>query len=265
MSVSAVHKRLQKLIDDGTINNFVALPMISSFNYIWLLTTGKTQGKTTNKIMEELGQNENINFVAVSGGKFFYIISYLRNISELYDYSVQVSKIAKIDNPQIGIINIPYKTNPVSLTPMDFSILKYLSRNSRMPATELADLIGLSPKTVKNRIEKMVSNRLIYCTIEFTPKAENNFMTVFHLYLKEGLDINQIITYLNQKFSKNLVYCLTYSNIPNYMTMHTWTKSSIESQKIHEELTDDYFKEVMPRIILFGKYYDCWLYHLQGN
>jgi hypothetical protein len=52
---------------------------------------------------------------------------------------------------------------------------------------------------------------------------------------------------------------MTSSNIPNFLTMHCGTKSSREMQKIQQDLANEGFKDVMPYILLSGKYYICWL------
>jgi hypothetical protein len=105
----------------------------------------------------------------------------------------------------------------------------------------------------------MIENGLAFFTIEWTPKSERNFITIFHIYLNEGTDVKSTIQHIHQEYAQNVVYCLTFSNIPNYITMHTWAKSSIDAQKIQEELQTEGFKDVIPRIILYGNYYDCWV------
>jgi len=49
------------------------------------------------------------------------------------------------------------------------------------------------------------------------------------------------------------------SNIPNFITLHTWAKTPQDSQKIHKELQTEGFKDIIPHIFLSVKYYDCWL------
>ncbi len=38
-----------------------------------------------------------------------------------------------------------------------------------------------------------------------------------------------------------------------------WAKNSFESQKIQEELQTEGFDDIIPRIILYATYFDCWL------
>ena len=41
--------------------------------------------------------------------------------------------------------------------------------------------------------------------------------------------------------------------------MHTWAKTSKDSQKIQEALQTEGFKDIIPRIMLYGYYFDCWV------
>lgn len=259
ISVSAVHRRVKHLEEIGTINAYVARPTLITLKGIWVMIHGISYAKSVDQVAQELGHHENTYFIGIASGKYLYIGGYLRDISELQDYSIYVAKTSQIKDSTVGIINIPYKTIPESLSSLDYKILKVLNRDSRKTFSEIADEVGLSAKTVRNRIERMNVNNLAYFTIEWTPKSENDFITIFHLYLKEGSDTNSILKHLMGKYSKNTAYCLSFSNIHNLITMHTWAKTSKESQKIQEALQSEGFKDVIPRIILYGYYFDSWI------
>ncbi|MFW9972612.1 MAG: AsnC family transcriptional regulator [Candidatus Odinarchaeota archaeon] len=259
MSVSTIHNRIQNLIDDGTINAFIVRPTMISLKGLWLMASGTSNAKSMDIVSQGLGNHESIYLVTIASGKFLYIGAYLRNISELQEFTSFITKTSQISDPSIGIINIPYITTPERLSSVDYKILKTLNRNARKPLTDIGEDVGISAKTVRRRLDRMIENRLAYFTVEWTPKSENNFITIFHIYLNEGTDINSTIHHIYQKYTQNTVYCLAYSNIPNYITMHTWAKTSIDAQKIQEKLQTEGFKDVIPRIILYGNYYDCWV------
>ena len=259
MSITTIYKRINKLVDDGNINAFVARPSVIALKFLWVMIFGTSKAKSMDAVSKELGQHENIDFVGITGGKFLYIAGYLRNISELQDLSVYVSKTAQMNEPTIGIINTPYITTPEPLTTIDYKIIKSLNKDARKPITDIADDVGLSANTVRKRLNRMIKNNLVTLTIEVTPKAENNFDTTFHLYLNEGTNIASTIQYLYEKYSQNIAHCFSYSNIPNFIQMHTWTKTAQESHKIQEELQTEGFKDVVSHIFLYINYYDCWI------
>jgi DNA-binding Lrp family transcriptional regulator len=259
MSISAIHKRIKSLVDGEIINAFIARPSIIALKCLWVLIFGTSNAKSMNAVSNELGQHESTYFIGIAGGKFFYINAILRDISELQEYSSYVSRVAHISEPTIGIINMPYITTPEPLTSIDYKILKSLNIDARKPTTDIADDVGVSAKTVRKRLDRMIENKLATFTIKWTPLYENSFITVFHLFLNEGTNINSTIQHINEKYSKNIWYCLSFSNIPNFLTMHTWTKTTQNSQRIQEELQTEGFKDVIPHIFLSGKWYDCWV------
>jgi DNA-binding Lrp family transcriptional regulator len=170
-----------------------------------------------------------------------------------------VARTAQISDPVIGIIDIPYITTPEPLTSIDYKILKSLNKDARKTVTDVADDVGVTTKTVKKRIDRMVENNLVDFSFLWSDKAENNLTTGFNLYLKEGTGINSIIEHLYKEYNENIIACLSYSNIPNFLTMHTWTRNTQESQEILEKLEKEGFQEVVPILVLFTKFYDCWV------
>ncbi|MFX1457436.1 MAG: winged helix-turn-helix transcriptional regulator [Promethearchaeota archaeon] len=258
LSVSATHKRINNLIEDGIIEAFIARPSPIALNYIWVIIFGTSRAKSMDVVSKELGQHENIFFIGVAGAKSLYVFTYLRNINELQELSTYISKNAQISKPVVGIVNVPYQATTEYLTNIDYKILRSLNRDARKPITDIADDLGLSAKTVKKRIDRMIEYNLATFTIQWKIWYVS-FITVFSIVLNEGTDIRATIQYLNQKYSKNVFSCLSFSNFPNMITFETWTNTPLESQKIQEELQTEGFKNITPYIGLSGEYYDSWI------
>jgi len=259
MSVSGIHKRIRSLEDDGIINGYIARPSIIALKYLWVAIFGTSHAKSMDIVSNELGQHENVSMVSITGGKFIYIKAYLRDISELQEYSSFVSKVAQISEPTVGIVDVPYVTTPEPLTSIDYKILKTLNRDARKPITDIADDIGISAKTVRKRLNRMIESKLVSFTIQWSPMYENTYFTLFYLFLNEGTDLNSTIQHLNKNFSKNIAYCLTFSNIPHLILLCTLTRTSKNSQIIQEELLTEGFKDIIPHIFISIKWYDCWV------
>jgi len=259
MSVSAIHKRIRNLEDNGIINARIARPSLIALKYLWVAIFGTSNAKSMDAVSKELGQHENVSMVCITGGKFIYIKTYLRDISELQEYSSYVSRVAHISEPTIGIINVPYMTTPEPLTSIDYKILKTLNRDANKPISDIADDVGISAKTVRKRLNRMIENKLVTFTIQWTPMYENSYFTLFYLFLNEDTNLNSTIQHLNKKFSQNIAYCLTFSNIPNLILFCTLTRTSKDSQRIQEELQTERFKDVIPHIFFSIKWFDCWV------
>ena len=259
MSVSAIHKRIKNLVDNEIIETFIARPSLIALKNLIVLIFGTSKAKSLDTISKELGQHENIYSIVIASGKFLMIVGLLRDLSELQDYTSYVSNTAQFNEPTVGIVNVPYITTPEPLTSIDYKILRTLNRDARKPITDIADDVGLSVKTVRKRLDRMRENNLATFTIETSFKAENNLTTVFLIHLNEGTNINSTLQYIYEKYSQNITYILSYSNIPNFFMMFIWTKTSQDSQKIQEELQTEGFKDIIPHIFFSMKYYDCWI------
>ena len=233
--------------------------VIMALKCLWVLIFGTSNTKSMDAVSNELGQHESVKFVGITGGKFLYITAFLRDISELQDFDGYVPRTAHISEQTIGIINIPCLTLPEPLTSIDYKILKTLNRDARKPISDIADDIGISAKTVRKRLNRMIEHKLVSFTIQWTPMYENTYFTLFYLFLNEGTNLNSTIQHLNKKFSQNIAYCLTFSNIPHLILLCTLTRTSKDSQRIQEEMQTEGFKDVIPQIALSGDYYDCWI------
>ena len=121
MSVSAIHKRINKLIEDGVISAFIARPSIIALKYLWIVIFGTSKARSLADMSKEIGDHENVERIAIMGGKFVYIVGFLRDISELQDFSNYVSNTAQIIEPTVGILNVRYVTTPESLTTIDYN------------------------------------------------------------------------------------------------------------------------------------------------
>jgi len=259
MSVSGIHKRIGKLEDGGIINAYITRPSIIALKYLWVAIFGTSNAKSMDIVSKELGQHESIRMVSIAGSKLLYIKAYLRNISELQEYTSHVSRVAHISEPTIGIVNVPYITTPEPLTSIDYKILKTLNRDARKPISDIADDVGISAKTVRKRLNRMIEHKLVTFTIQWSPMYENSYFTLFYLFLNEGTNLNSITQHLNTKYSKNIAYCLTFSNIPHLILLCTLTKTSKDTQRIQEELQTEGFKDIIPHIFFSVKWYDCWI------
>ena len=258
LSVSAVHKRIRNLEEEGTINTYTARPSLIALKHLLVVVFGTSKAKSLNELSKELGQHENIYRVGIAGGKYLFISAFLRDISELQEFGSYISKTAQISEPTIGIVNIPYTTFPEPLTSIDYKIIKTLNRDAKKHITDIADDVGISAKTVRKRIDRMIENNLVNFSIEWSIQKVS-LTTIFHLYLNEGTDMNSTMQHISEKYYKNFSYCLNYSNIPNFITLFTWAKNTQESQRIQMELQEEGFKDIIPHIYLSATWYECWV------
>ena len=259
LSISAVHKRIRNLEVEGVIKAYIARPSLIALKSLWVMIFGISKARSIDLISKELGNHQNVNFVGIAGRKSLSISTFLRDISELQELGNFVSKTAQISEPFIGIKSLPYTAILESLSTIDYKILKTLNKDARKSITDIADDVGISSKTVKKRLDRMIENNLATFTIQWNPLHTTSFLVVFDIVLGGGNDLKSTIEHLNQKYSQNVVTSYSYSNIPNRITMETWAKTAQETNIIKKSLQNEEFKDVIPHIGLSGDYYDCWI------
>ncbi|MEE9586300.1 MAG: AsnC family transcriptional regulator, partial [Nitrososphaerales archaeon] len=200
LSINAVHKRVQVLIELGIIRTFTAKVSLSVFRGITILVFGLSDSRLVDEVCKKLGDNDSTYWVSVAGGNYLYIGANLQNISELESYVAYVKKEAQMSDPTVGIFHqepLPQlgDTTPPrdkTLHPLDYQIIYALHKNSRKPVSEVGEELRVSAKTIRRRLSRMISEGLIELSLEWYPDKSNDVMTIFHLSLRSSVDKSEV-------------------------------------------------------------------------
>ena len=156
MTANAVKKRVNKLIDSGTIHNFVvylSLAMADVEVYLAIVNTEgiKSEEKVLNEIVEDphvfstgrLSDGTCIVFAEYEGSenedKLEHFLQEIDGITGLEIHKERASRGTKVD-----------------FKPLQLRVLTCLVENPRMPATEVATKTGLTPRRVRRIITQLV-------------------------------------------------------------------------------------------------------------
>jgi DNA-binding Lrp family transcriptional regulator len=264
LSVTAVHNRIQSLIAAGIIRKFTARPSIMVTNSIHVLVFGTSKASHIRDLKPKLDENELIYWLAVGGGNFLYIGAYLRNICELEPLVRFIQETAEMTKPTVTITgspmppmmkNLKFETG---LCELDFKIIKSLKDDSRKPTATIAEELGVSTKTVRRRLSRMIKNFLIELSIEWYPDASNDIFSVFHINFKLDADKKEPLQLLQKYYPKTLFYW-SFSNIPNAYLFMVWTPTSKELREIRESLEQEAaVATVSTNVIYTGYMLDNW-------
>ena len=196
LSVNAVHKRIQLLIETGVIRKFTAKVSLFSATAIVVFVSGTSQLGSFQELPTKLKEHDSIYWLAEGGGKFLYIGAYLRTLSELSDLLEFVKKEAGLPEPTVGImasapIQVTPNLKPIDLTlcDLDYKIIRSLKDDSRKAVSDVAIEVGVSAKTVRRRLMRMTKNNLIELGLEWYPDKSNDIITLLDLHLKPDTDM----------------------------------------------------------------------------
>jgi DNA-binding Lrp family transcriptional regulator len=259
LSVNAVHKRIQSLMEEGVIHTFTTKINLAALGGSTAIIYGFSHGKT-DEVCAILGQDEHIYWVSHGSGGFIYVGAYLRNIAELEQIVSLVRSKGLVDNPIVGILTMPPPIMPVQeLSKLDYRIIKVLERDSRKPVSEIAEVLNTSAKTVRRRLDRMLENKLIECSIEWYPDKSNDIISLYHIKLAPSVDRVQFVLSIMEKFSPNSLFFFLFSNLPDTILFCTWSSTTKEVNKQRRRLdAENGVVSSTPVILFSGHVYDTW-------
>ena len=85
----------------------------------------------------------------------------------------------------------------MSLDGTDLRIMKLLRQDPRMPYTQIADTLGLSRVTVKNRMDRMIENDLIILSAKVNLANQGGKMATLGLEVKSGEHWDECLKKMN--------------------------------------------------------------------
>lgn len=265
LSVNAVHKRIQSLIETGVIHKFTAKLGPLAANFVNVFVSGTSRLSSFQDLPDSLKTHGSIYWLTIGGGKYLYIGAYLRRIDELESLVSYVKKEAGIPEPTVGIMSFPAslfpsdpKPSDLALYELDYKIIRSLKDNSRKPVSDVADELGVSAKTVRRRLSRMIKNGLIELSLEWYPDASNDIITLFDVHLKPDSDMSTAHS-IPKKYFPNMLFSWSFMNIPGILTCAVWTNTMKELQSIRENLEkEEGVMSVVPNILYVGYILSTW-------
>ena len=266
LSVTAVHNRIQSLIDMVIIRKFTTGLSVFAQNAIHVFIFGYSKTISISSLKQKMEKQGTIYWLAVGGGNTLYIGAFLKNLSELEPLVRFVKETAEMPEPTVGLTGSPIppflknvkKEFDKDLCRLDYEIIRALKDDSRKPTSAVAEELGISTKTVRRRLARMVNNFLIQFSIEWYPDASNDIMSVFHVNLKDDANPNTSNALL-QKHYPNTIFYWSFDNIPDTYVFMVWTPTSKGLKDLRERFEQEpAIKSVAPNIIYTGYIFPTW-------
>lgn len=264
LSVTAVHARIQSLVELGVIRRFTAKVSIGALKAVHVIIFGASVKTPLHDLNGEIAKHGSIYWLAIGGGNFLYIGAYLKSITELESLVDYVKKTAGLLELTVGLTSWVYpinvnKVTDTTLQDLDYQIIRSLSDNSRKATSDVAEELGVSTKTVRRRLLRMMRLGLIELSIEWYPDASNDIMTVFHFHLKSESD-KGVLGGILQKFLPNVIFYWGFSNIPNSYIAFVWTNTMKELKSVRERFEHEAaVQSVSPNILYTGYIFKTWV------
>jgi len=269
MSVNSIHKRVKAMVNLGILDKFVTTLSFRAFKPIPsnVVMFGDSTVKNVKGLIEKLGANENIYTVSQHSGNLFIIHAYLRNLNELEPLVSFIKQTAEIPELKVGLEGTPMRSIPevditreVKLSTTDFLIINALKNNSRKPVVEIAEEIGISTKTVRRHLDRLIKNHLIDFSVHWYPDKCSEVTAMIILTLKPTIDTDktEIIKTLRDRYGQTILFTWVFSTLPNIIVVCVWVSTMKELQDIQTSLNSDDFESVSINIGIGGKIFPSW-------
>jgi DNA-binding Lrp family transcriptional regulator len=264
LSVTAVHKRIQELTASGVIRKFTAKLSLYQLEAVHVLIFGSSKLNSLQNLPSKLKANGLVYWLAVGGGNYLYIGIYLRSIGELESLIDFVKETAEMPELTVGITTspvLPHSGQTMenrTLYPLDYQIIRSLKNNSRKVLSDVAEELGVSAKTIRRRLTRMMKYGLTELSIEWYPDASNDISSLIHLSTKPETEKN-VMSKLLKKYAPNMVFYWSFSNIPNTFIAMVWTRTVRDLQRIRENLENESnLQSVAANILATGYIFKTW-------
>lgn len=265
LSINAVHKRIQHLIETGVIHKFTAKVSILASQAIVVYIFGPSQLGNFQDLPGKFRSQGSIYWLTIGSGKFVYIGAYIRNLSELEPLVSYVKKEAELTDPTIALAQ-PIQPPPGVVTPtdlalcdLDYKIISSLKDDARKALADVANELGVSAKTVRRRLDRMIKNNLIELTLEWYPDKSDDITTLMDVRLKPKSNLATAAYQMLKSYDPNALFFWCYANIPNALTMVIWTNSMGELNKLREKIErEPDVTSAVPYILTIGYIFENW-------
>ncbi len=143
-----------------------------------------------------MAKDDRTDMVFIASGKMLYVHGALRRITDLDGYVRFVQKAGSMPDAQIGIMGevpqVPLSLERPVLYPLDLKIISALKHDARRPTAELAEELGVAPRTITRHIERMRKETLVHFGLPFRPEATGDTFAMVHLKVKESVEKEKV-------------------------------------------------------------------------
>ena len=262
LSVNAVHRRIQSMVEEGVIRGFTTKVSLAALGAFHALIHGRSEAESVHTIEESLGGHESVYWVTLAGGNYIYVGAHLKTIQELPAVVEFVEEAGLMTDPNVGIIHEEFsgRRRPIDelLQPIDWGIIRSLSSDSRKAVSTVAEEVGASSRTVRRRFARLVEGGLIDFSIEWYPSATNDINTAIHIEAGSA-SAEEVISRFMAEYQPNALFAWRFSNLPRRVIAYLWSPSMNRLRELTERMgRDGAFKSATPVILYAGSLHETW-------
>ena len=268
ISVAGVHRRIQSLVDQKVVKGFTANISSACLHAVHAQVDGICECQSVEGALDRLGAIGSVSSVLTSAANLTALTLILRRIEDLGPTVEQVRDILQMPKPRVTISTTIYVgANPIGkdftsereLSRIDYRIINSLHYNCRKPIIDVADEIGITPKTARNRLELMESEGLIEYGLSWEPARTAGTCFIVRIDLKPQVDRSEFINQINKRFGARFILTFVHSNELDYLCGYCWAPTVAQHNDLVGALkADEKVKDVRSGIVHNEWSFETW-------
>lgn len=201
ISATAVKKRVENLIETGTLSQFIVeynLAMIDGEFYLALIQTDSSVTEAV--FVQLLGEHPMVAEVgALTNGQYMIFGTYIgsEGLSEL-DHFLRSSE--SVREVEIHTLLFP-RGKKLKVKKLHLRIIRHLLTDPRMPVTKIAKKTSLAARTVTRGIEEILASEAVRLSIRWNLNATDAITFLVKLQWNEKIsEVDEVYAWLRKKF-----------------------------------------------------------------
>ncbi len=202
ISANAIKKRVQKLIDEGVLVDYLvqlSLPMVNAENLMAILTTDGSEDAEA--LIDEIGAHPMISHVGKLAGGLYNVLGCYIGSSGLAELGNFFRTLPSVKDVELHPLFSPPQTKkPSKLSTTQLMVLQYLVRDPRMAISEISKKSGLTARHVRQVINDLKDDGSIAFTIHFNPNAGGIIALIRIHFNSQVTNLNEVLSFSQKRF-----------------------------------------------------------------
>jgi DNA-binding Lrp family transcriptional regulator len=213
----AVHRRVQELTELGVIKGTITRLSPRAMGKMWVLIYGWSRLPSMDEVADGLKKLDDVVVLMTASGNVVYVHGMAEDAAELAELVSSIQSIAGLQDPQVGIVPTPPPAPPGAISELDIRLVRALQTDSRKPISTVAAEVGVTAKTVRKRLNRLMEEGLVQFSIHWSPDTVGDTVVNLHLTIKGDVQKEKVAIETIKRLSSNAVRTLSFSNLPNQL------------------------------------------------
>ena len=272
ISAPSIQKRVAELERSGRVQKYVAYLHPDAFGCYMAIVQGHCKGVLTKKAVRMIGEHGTVRSLAYGAMNQVIAITVRRNSAELAELMSIMSEKCGIENLQAFLLGDSFflgenvkrrytsknvRQSSTELKRCDYRIILALKQNARKSFADIAKEVGISSKTVRRRLNRLIESNVIEFKVLKTPRSDQDIYFHINIALTSRSRKEAFFERLKKDFHQELDRVAFFDNPPKAVFVDGLVMTIEELQSIVDRLAAlPEVEMVTPNIVLKAYYFD---------